>query len=81
VQVNPGLSVDKYLRYAVQILSEYDMSLPEMGRLRLIVDAALSAQSFFFTAALHDPGKTDLYHFFELFVLSCVTSTQETGSI
>jgi|SRR5258706_13760681 hypothetical protein len=74
-------SAARYLHYAVQTLYEYDISVPEMDRLTLIVDAALSAQSFFFGAAPHHPGRVELYQFFESFVLSCVTSTQKTEGI
>lgn len=69
------------MRNAVQILSEHDLALPELDSLAAIVRSALTAQTIFFAAALHHPGRTELYQFFESFVLSCVTSTQETEDI
>jgi hypothetical protein len=66
------------IRDAVQILSEHDLALPELDRLAVIVRSALTAQTLFYAAALHRPGRTELYQFFESFVLSCVTLTRET---
>jgi hypothetical protein len=70
-----------YVSYAIETLHEQNMVPPDVDRVILIVQSALAAQSLFFAAALHHPGKAELYQFFESFVLSCVTSTQETEGI
>ena len=69
------------IRNAVQILSEHDLALPELDSLAAIVRSALIAQTLFFAAALHHPGRAELYQFFESFVLSCVTFTKETEDV
>jgi hypothetical protein len=69
------------IRNAVQILSEHDLALPELDSLATIVRSALTAQTLFFAAALHHPGRAELYQFFESFVLSCVTFTKETEDV
>jgi hypothetical protein len=71
--------LEDYLRYAVQILSEHDLALPRPDQLALIVEGALAAQWHFFSSALHDPGRAELYSFFEQFVLDCVAASQEGG--
>jgi hypothetical protein len=75
---NHSPSVARYLRHAVQILSEQDLAIPDWDQLTLIVRCALDAQSLFFAASIHDPSRTKLRQFFESFVLSCVTFAQET---
>jgi hypothetical protein len=75
---NHSPSVARYLRHAVQILFEQDLAIPDWDQLTLIVRCALDAQALFFAASICDPSRTELYQFFESFVLSCVTLAQET---
>jgi hypothetical protein len=70
--LNDSPSVYRYLRFAVQALSEYSQDPPDVQRLTLIVEAALAAQALLFTASLHDPDESELHRFFEAFVLDCV---------
>jgi hypothetical protein len=70
--VNDSPSRARYLRLAVQTLLEGSQDLPDVQRLTLIVDAALSAQALFFATALHHPDPVELHQFFEAFVLTCV---------
>jgi hypothetical protein len=70
-------SLATYFRNALQILSEHDLAIAEFDRLTLIVKTALTAQSLFFAAALHDPDTAELYDFFEEFVLRCVSSSRK----
>jgi|GEM_PF-2276415 hypothetical protein len=67
-----------YLRSAAQILTEYDLALPEPDQLNIIVKSALAVQFLFFTASLHRPETTEMHRVFAAFVLNCVTSAQET---
>ena len=71
--LNSSLSVSRYLRLALQTLFEHNLIPPDVKRLAFIVEAALSAQTLFFTACLHDPGQIELHEFFETFILTCVT--------
>jgi hypothetical protein len=68
--LKPSKTFDDYLLYALQTLAEYDQAIPDIGRLTLIVKAALSAQSLLFTVSLHDPDPVEFHRFFELFVLA-----------
>jgi hypothetical protein len=74
-------SLATYFRNAVQILSEHDLAIAEFDRLTLIVETALTAQSLFFAAALHDPDTAELYGFFEEFVLRCVSPSRKTEGL
>jgi hypothetical protein len=79
--VEQSKSFTRYVSYAIETLHEKNLVSPDVDRVILIVQSALAAQSLFFAAALHHPGRVELYQFFESFVLSCVTSTQETEDI
>ena len=79
--VEQSKSFTGYVSYAIDTLLEHNLLPPDEDRVILIVQSALAAQSLFFAAALHYPGRAELYQFFESFVLSCVTSTQETEDI
>jgi hypothetical protein len=79
--VKQSKSFARYVGYAIETLHEHNLVPPDEDRVILIVQSALAAQSLFFAAALHHPRRAELYQFFESFVLSCVTSTQETEGI
>jgi hypothetical protein len=74
-------SLDTYLSYALQALAEHDQILPDMDRLTLIVNAALSSQSLFFAASMHDPEPLELHRFFEMFVLACVILPEKWSTL
>ena len=61
-----------YVSYAIQTLHEYNLIPPDVDRITLIVESALTAQSLFFAASLHHPEQAELYQVFETFVLNCV---------
>jgi hypothetical protein len=52
--------------------------LPEPDQLNLIVQSALAAQSLFFSACLHHPGTAELRRMFEMVLIACMMSSQET---
>ena len=70
--LNDSSSVSRYLRLALQTLSEHRLIPPDVKRLTQVVEAALSAQAIFFASALHRPDTIELHQFFETFVLSCI---------
>jgi hypothetical protein len=72
LRLTPSPSFAGYLRYAVQVLVEFDLPSPGEDRLALMVEAALSAQVLLFAACLHDPDELELHRFFEMFILNCV---------
>jgi hypothetical protein len=47
----------------------------------LIVQSALAVQCLYFDACLHDPDKTELHQVFEMFLMACVTSSQEMENL
>ena len=67
-----------HLRNAIELLSEHDLSLPEPDQLHLIVQSALAAETLYFSACLHHPGTAELRRMFEMFLIACMTSSQET---
>ena len=73
-------SASRYQRLAVQALLEYSQELPDVQRLTLIVEAALSAQALYFAAAAHDPDTVELHQFFETFVLACVIPPEKRST-
>ena len=77
--VKPSKSLDMYLRYALQTLSERDQVLPDKDHLILIVEAALSAQALLFTASLRDPDPAELHRFFDLFILAAVSPEKRSN--
>jgi hypothetical protein len=79
--VKQSKSFARDVSYAIETLHEHNLVPTDVDRVNLIVQSALAARSLFFAAALHHPGSVELYQFFESFVLSCVTSAQETEGI
>jgi hypothetical protein len=75
--LNDSPSASRYLRLSVQALLEYSQDPPDVQRLTLIVEAALSAQALFFAASLHDPDPVELHRFFEMFILACVVPPEK----
>ena len=67
-----------YLQLAVQILSEHYLALPELDQFNLIVRSTLAVRCLYFAACLHHPNEVELHGVFEMFLLACVTSAQET---
>jgi hypothetical protein len=65
-------SFARYFSYAIQTLLEYDLAVPEVDRVTLIVQSALAAQNLFFAASLRHPEQAELHQVFETFVLNCV---------
>jgi hypothetical protein len=53
-------------------LSTSNLIPPDVDRISLIVESALTAQSLFFAASLHHPEQAELHQVFETFVLNCV---------
>jgi hypothetical protein len=71
-----SLSVQDYVRRALNIFHDHGLVAPEDDHLELIARFALEAQQRFFTAALYDPDEAQLNHFFEAFVLFCARPLQ-----
>jgi predicted aldo/keto reductase-like oxidoreductase len=78
VRLGHDNSSTNYLRFAVQILSEHDLALPELEQLNLIDRSALEVQCLYFAACLHHPDEVELHQVFGMFVMACATSSQET---
>jgi hypothetical protein len=74
-------SIQIYRRRAVQVLAEHDLVPPEPEQLKLIVQSALAAQRLYFDACLHHPDQTELHQVFEMFLLACLTNSQETENL
>jgi hypothetical protein len=66
-----GLSVQSYVRRALNILANSDILAPEKDRLESVVRLALDAQQAYFSAALFHPDERQLDHFFEEFIQLC----------
>jgi hypothetical protein len=72
-------SFARYVCYAMRTLHEYDLAVPNVDRITMIVQSALAAQSLFFAASLHHPGHAELHLVFETFVLNCVMPPERQG--
>jgi hypothetical protein len=59
-------------RRALSVISEHDLCAPNELGLRLIIRAALEAQTLLFNAAVVKPESQRLGTFFDAFVLECV---------
>jgi hypothetical protein len=70
----------RFIRRALNIFLESDLTVPEPSRLVTIVKAALEAQHAFFSAALFEPAQLDLDSVFDSFVMSCAQQREAAHS-
>ena len=70
-----SLSVQSYVRRALNVFLDNELVVPGDDHLELIARLALEAEQLFFTAALYHPEEAQLSHFFKAFVMFCALPT------